>query len=188
MLLMHKGRGSKKKSKFRVQFLSFKRAPSQWELWDCGYMSPHSSTSDSWRDRILCSALQARPLQRRIQESSQIQQDQLPPLHLFRVSPFKSFRPVHFLSLTESFSLTSLKKTRLRSSLASRAICATIWPAGPITIFCRNKKHGNIRYQWIDGAMGFISQQDKWPLLSNAGLKDKFRLKRSVWKVLSWYL
>lgn len=58
---------------------------------------------------------------------------------------------LHPLSLTDSFSFTSLRKTRLRSSPASLAIRATIWPAVPITMRCSNNKHSTISLQRADG-------------------------------------
>ncbi|KAF3841303.1 hypothetical protein F7725_007165 [Dissostichus mawsoni] len=57
----------------------------------------------------------------------------------------KCFHPPQTFSLAESFSLTSLRKTRLRSSPASRAMRPTIWPPAPITIRCGEKKHSRVR-------------------------------------------
>lgn len=56
----------------------------------------------------------------------------------------KSFIHFHFFSLTESFNLTSLRYTLLRSSLASCAIRATICPAVPITILYAHNRNRNI--------------------------------------------
>lgn len=144
----------------KTKIIFFWQVPSRWELRDCSYMPHRNSKSDSWWDLILCSALQVCPSQRKIKkESSWIQQDRSSPLH--------------FLSLTESFSFTSLRKTRLRSSPTSWAICATSWPAGPITMLCRHKKDRNIC---------FISQQEEESHLSDAGLKLETNLKGPCWK------
>lgn len=103
-----------------------------------GFLPPRSSMSDSsqilsWA--LLLSSVLCRKKPNKLQESSQIRQDLFPPPYgLFRVSPLKSFHPLHFLILTESLSFTSLRKTRLRSSPASWAIRATIWPDVPISI------------------------------------------------------
>lgn len=119
---MHKAKGCKS------QHVEHTFCPSHWELWICATSQLHVSlmmTSYPLFDSlglVLC--------KRNIQiESSNIQQDPL-----FASSLLKSFCPLHFLSLTESFSFTSLRKMLLRSSPASRAIRATIWPAVPITM------------------------------------------------------
>lgn len=161
MLLMHEERGCKSQT---FPLFPLNRSISV-ELWDCGCMPPHSSTSDSWWDLILCfdsSGLS-------FANTRRVQQDLFPPLHLFRMSPLKSFHPLYFLNLTESFSFTSLRKIRLRSSLASWTIRVTIWPAAPITIFYRYKKYNQISHQWIDGTTAFILLQSH---LTNAGLQD----------------